>query len=322
MITFGTLGLSLSAAVARAVLAFAATDPTLRHVSGLGIDEGDVCATDGHAAVRFEKCAIDDGAPAPTRWNGRVFARRKVEAALKAAGPRGVVVLQWADLEPSEITFAQLSKVEPKAGVRDEGLPIGWSPELLARIEVAAKACRREREKGELGEPLLPPAMLVSLGGHLDPCRYEIGGASWANTAHTAQVTIMPVNMRAKGESADERKQREAIQKTAARKAAEQKRAAKAERERAEPAQILAYGAGRREDERARTELLRLSGAKLREPWAGRPAQKQVLANILSGREGVTPALRQQVQALMVGRPLSDLRFAVVEAFGAPEVAA
>lgn len=204
MIKFGTIGLTLSVEVARALLAFASQDGSRRELCGIGIDEGDLCATDGHAAVRFERVDIDGGAAAPTRWNRRVFARAKVEAAIKAAkGSGGAVVLQWSELESEGIQFAQLSKAEPKDGVREDDLPIAWNPALLGRLELAAKACRRDRLPGEQGPPDVPGVILTSLGGYMDPCRYSIGGEYWDTAVHAAFVTIMPMNMRAKGALGD-----------------------------------------------------------------------------------------------------------------------
>jgi len=316
MITFGTLGLSLSPAVARALLAFAHDDVTRVNLAAVGIDEGDVCATDGQAAVRFQRCDIDAGAAPPTRWNGRYFRRAKVEAAIKAAGRKGAVVLLWSELEPAEgPRYAQLSKVEPGNYVRDDDLPIGWDTGLLGRLDVAAKACRRERQEGESATDFIPtpPAMLVSLGGHLDPCRYEIGGESWGTAVHTAYVTIMPMNMRARGQSQDERAVEKARDRALAKREAEQAKLARQAKN--APGVLPPAPEGCDEDAAARTELERLSSAKLSEPWKGRHAQRQVLSNILRGRE-VTREQREAIAAGMVGKPLSDLRFAVASILG------
>ena len=65
-------------------------------------------------------------------------------------------------------------------------------------------------------------------------------------------------------------------------------------------------------DPKAKLELGRLSEAKLDEPWSSRPAQKQVLSNVLHGRD-VTRAQRQRIATLMEGRPLRDLAQVVAE---------
>lgn len=66
------------------------------------------------------------------------------------------------------------------------------------------------------------------------------------------------------------------------------------------------------EDARAVDELSRLSVPKLAEAWTGRPAQKQVLANVLHGRE-VTREQRKRIAELMQGRPLQELAAVVAE---------
>lgn len=350
MITFGKTGLTLSAAVVRALLAFVHPDRTIKHLNGLGIDEGDVCATDGHAAIRFERVDIESGAAAPTSWNRRVFSRATIEAAIKARKkPADPIVLGWDALEPDHVRFANLSNAEPKDGVSADDLPIAFNPELLGRLEVAAKACRREKEAGELTAPALPAVVLTSLGDHLDPCRYSIGGEHWDTAVHAAFVTIMPMNMRAKGLTQDAKTLEAAREKVEKRRVSEERKAKKAaqaklDRERAKAAiaegkavekrnreqrqpavsapadvasvsQQLATVAGLREDERTKVELAFLSAPKLAEPWSGRDAQKQVLSNVLRGRE-VTREQRARIAERMAGRPLADLRFIVAEVLG------
>lgn len=338
MIKFTAEALELSPEVARALLAFMHGDNGPPHLRGIGIDEGDVCATDGQAAVRFERVDVDGCSP--TKFNGRVFSRAFVEARLKERGEaKAAVVLPWAKLEPDYVVFAKLSKAEPKDGVRDDDLPIAWDAGLLAKLNVAARACRRERIKGEEAPPCDPPAMLTSLGGYLDPMRFTIGGTYWNTSVHEAFVTIMPMNMRARGATSDEKTVARVKEKTAkaaaeaARKQlagdqrkreAEARKAAKlaiAEAKRSSGA-APAGGIDRtREDERARVELSRLSGPKLAEPWSGRDAQKQVLSNVLSGRQ-VTREQRVRIAERMTERPLSDLGFVVAAVLGVDEVAA
>lgn len=204
MIRFTATGLELSVEVARALLAFMLDDASRRELCGIGIDEGDVCATNGQAAVRFERVEVDGCSP--TSFNRRVFPRALVEAQVKARGTgKAAVVLPWEKLEPEHVQFAQLSKAEPKDGVRGDDLPIAWDAALLAKLNVAARACRREKVAGEVAAPHDPPAMLTSLGGYLDPMRFTIGGEYWSTSVHEAFVTIMPMNMRAKGATGDEK---------------------------------------------------------------------------------------------------------------------
>jgi hypothetical protein len=193
MIKFGIEALSMSPAVARALLAFASEDETRLALCGVGFDEGCVFATDGHAGVRFEGSDVDDGAVSPWRWNRRLFPRSTVEKALKAL-EGGVVRLSWSALAPDSIRCAQLQQAEPRDGVTyDRAAPSCWSTALLVRLHAVAKACCRERVPGEEFAPELPPAALVALGSELDPCRYQIGGVHWNTAVHTAQVSIMPM---------------------------------------------------------------------------------------------------------------------------------
>lgn len=78
------------------------------------------------------------------------------------------------------------------------------------------------------------------------------------------------------------------------------------------PGEPGAKGIRTLEDDVARAELARLSEAKLGEPWTDRPAQKQVLSNILHGRE-VSSAARKSIATLMKGRPLRELAGVVAD---------
>jgi len=263
------------------------------------------------------------------------------------------------ELEPAHVKFAELAKVEPKDGVSDEDLPIVWNPELMARLVLAAKACRREREPGEKESSAVPGVALTTLGGYLDPCWYTIGGEFWDTAVHTAYVTIMPMNLRAKGSSGDKLAKEQARERAQAKREAAQRKEAKAQvakiaqertkaaraeakavekrnREQREPrasdvpaavASVASIGEQigidrTRQDELAARELARLSAPKLAELWTDRDAQKQVLSNVLSGRN-VTREARARIRERMAGRPLSDLGFIVAAVLGASgEVAA
>lgn len=189
MIEFSKAGLSLSLPVARALLEFAFKDdmcPTL----GVGVDQGDVCATDGHTSLRFQRVTIKDGA-APTAYNGQVFRASYVEAQIKAAGRQGLVLLAWEGV--SRAVFPALSQVEPRSGV-EQTEPVSFNASYLARLELVTRACKRERVKGEKEAPATPGALLVSLGDERDPMRWEVGGSEWESECqHTAYVTIMPM---------------------------------------------------------------------------------------------------------------------------------
>lgn len=65
-------------------------------------------------------------------------------------------------------------------------------------------------------------------------------------------------------------------------------------------------------DGRTVVELSRLSPAKVAEPWTGRPAQLQVLSNVVHGRN-VSAAQRRLIKQRMEGRPLGQLAVVVAE---------
>jgi hypothetical protein len=191
MIKFGVQGLSLSLPVARALLEFVSEDPK-RPECSIGIDGGEVCATDGATAVRFEQSESEEGAAPPSQWNGRVFPWQYLARQLKAAGRQGPVVLDWACLSAGY--FPGLGKVEPAAGI-DFHDSVMFDPRLLARLEVVSKACRPERFKKEDDPPMAPGVLLTSLSStFMAPMRWKVGGAEWVSeTPHVAWVTIMPM---------------------------------------------------------------------------------------------------------------------------------
>lgn len=224
MIRCGVEGLSMSPAVAKALLAFASLDDTRPVLCSVGIDLGCVCATDGHALVRFDQIETEDGAEPLRRYNRRLFSREAVERALTASKASGVVFLSWSKLSPEDVRYASIGQVEPIGGVPRVLEPVAFSATLLGRLAVVARACRRDREPGELCEPDDPPAVLEAVSGDMErPCRYRLGGEHWPTAVHTAHVTIMP--MRPGGDAAVMAQARERV-KEAARKVDERKRQA------------------------------------------------------------------------------------------------
>lgn len=84
-------------------------------------------------------------------------------------------------------------------------------------------------------------------------------------------------------------------------------------------------GRGPRPTGGVRTELVRLpdvitsrvlarySRVKLAELWTGKPGQKQVLSNVLGGRDEVWDSDREEIEKKMAGRSLGDLGLVVAE---------
>jgi len=173
MIRFGDTHIVIDLSVAAALLAFAGKDET-RPSIGVGIDQGSVCATDGHRALAFEPCP---DALWCARWQGRRWSRTHLEQQVKIAKATKAKELSlWEGHASEPKTFAPIWRVMPDYGVepkRDES--IGVDPEYLADLGKVAKAC------GVKG------VQLTSIRHPLDPIGFKAIGA------HTASVAIMPM---------------------------------------------------------------------------------------------------------------------------------
>lgn len=166
--TFETLTLSLD--VAAALVAFASKDTTRPHL-GVGIDDGAVCATDGHRAVQFKARDV-------AIKNSRVWSRAHVETAIKVSRAQraATVVLNFADCLLDSV-FPRVAHVIPEQGfcARES---VGLDPALLAGLEKVCKAC------GVKG------AKLTALRGSLDPVRFDAVGPT-----QDATVVLMPMRI-------------------------------------------------------------------------------------------------------------------------------
>lgn len=185
-------GVKVSASVARALLAFAAetAKPDRSDYRVVGIDGGDLCATDGKTALRFVQPLGPDGGFRASRYHGHCFRRELLDSWFAAVRRKDedVLELHWQVLSP--LPFPPLGKVEPPVGVNEE-LGVSFDPVFLSRVEVAARACRRFRVKGVDKEAVaLPAATLVSLQGPFDPGVFEMNGGPGG---HRARVMIMPM---------------------------------------------------------------------------------------------------------------------------------
>lgn len=193
MIEFTETNLKLSPAVCKALIAFASTDKTRPSLHGIGINQGNVCATDGHCAVRFQK---HTGALPDTIPDGLVFPLEYVKQQLKVAvaTKSPAVSLDW--LNPSlSHTFPPIHLVETtnRRIKVPAATPIGFDAELLGRIAHVQVACSHTeaRKSSATGYQC---AKLVSITGPLDPVSFEIGSHSTGHpSTHFARVTVMPV---------------------------------------------------------------------------------------------------------------------------------
>lgn len=181
MITFHPFHVEVSIPVAMALLAFASKDDTRQHL-GVGIEQGKLCATDGHVAVMFEDCTVADGAR-PEEHESRVWARSFVETAVKVAKATKAkaITLQYGHML-RDSKFPPLHQVMPADGVVPCATYIGVDPKYLGQLSLVAKAC------GQAG------VRLVSLRGELDPIGFRVvGGLKRAPV--TARAAIMPMRI-------------------------------------------------------------------------------------------------------------------------------
>lgn len=201
-------GIDVSVGVLQALLEFTVELKDKPNLDAIGIDAGDLCATDGQSAVRFVFEAPPD-APSLARFNGRAFpasyVRERMELERSARGGRlerhVPISLLWESLGYS-LQFPPLSKVEPKSGPPREAEAIAFQTHFFARLHVVARACQRARDKDEKPFDVpLPIAVLHSWTGFsLDPMRWEFGSQLWERAAHRAFVTIMPCQQETKSE--------------------------------------------------------------------------------------------------------------------------
>ena len=164
-----------------ALLAFASKDDTRQHL-GVGIEQGKLCATDGHVAVMFEDCTVADGAR-PEDHESRVWARSFVETAVKVAKATKAkaITLQYAQTV-RDSKFPPLHQVMPDDGIEARAVYVGVNPRYLGQLALVAKAC------GQDG------VQLVSLRGELDPIGFRVvGGLKRAPV--TARAAIMPMRI-------------------------------------------------------------------------------------------------------------------------------
>lgn len=164
--------LQLSLAAAKALLAFASDDAT-RPALGIGIDAQHVGATDGHAAMRFERAAI--GFPNYLKpYTGKSWSHDYVATALKIARAKKAATVELP-FDALREGFAPLCRVWPEYDV-DAHEPIRFDPMYIAALAHVAKAC------GTKG------VELSSARAELDPLAFRIDGPEG-----TASVVLMPM---------------------------------------------------------------------------------------------------------------------------------
>lgn len=176
-IQFTPEALCLPLDVARACMVFASEDMTRPHLTGIGVDQGFVCATDGHTAVRF----LAPGDDSRTDYHGRHWSGPTVVGQIAAARAAKLesVTLPWSACIPAPSRYPPVHAVTPRPRVK-AGAPVGVDARYLGRLETVVKACGRGISRVDL----------VSLGDPLDPLRFDVKGP-----VAEAHVTIMPMRI-------------------------------------------------------------------------------------------------------------------------------
>lgn len=167
-------GITITVALAKALLQFAATDESRRALAALGFDDCHVAATDGHTAARMMNLDVSgtNGA-VPSTWNGRYWPAAHVKALIKSAGKAETIFLAWDACGDAEIKFPPVSRAMPSDRKIKSGEAIGLCPRYLARIEAVSDALRGKRPKKG---PDNAEVALVSAPGPLDPTVWEVRG--------------------------------------------------------------------------------------------------------------------------------------------------
>lgn len=177
--------ITISVATAKALLAFAGTDPTRVHVA-IGVDEGRLCATDEHTAIRFFH--VDRAMLAP--YEGRVWSAETVATAIKVARARkeSTITLGLADAL-RDVKLPPVSKVCPPWAshrIADDQGPVSVSPAYLGRMGAAIDAITAHN-----GGRLTSGAYMVHYSAPLEPIVYWLpldGDGEHLG----AEVVIMP----------------------------------------------------------------------------------------------------------------------------------
>jgi len=184
--TFTSDSVTLSQAAAAALLAFASRDAT-RPKLGVGISDGSLCATDGHALLRFDAPQCEPSVA--LKLDRKVWSAEYVSTRLKVAkADKTDVRLDFEAFK--DMQFPPVGTVVPEPGFgvlvkgapSDKGIrkmkPTGVNPEYLARMVSVTKAC------GTKG------VQLTALHGELDPIMFTICGPTLKAT-----VVIMPMRI-------------------------------------------------------------------------------------------------------------------------------
>lgn len=183
MIHFTPNSVELSVDVALALLAFCSKDKDRPNL-GVGINQGEVCATDGHTAIRFKSAEPDKS------LEGCAWPRAYVAQRIKIAKASKLSVLLLKE-DSAKAHFPNVSAVEKDiAATVQLDSPVGWSGEFMGRLAVVCKACMREQRPAPV-----PPVVLESCSAR-SATRFSVGVRGLPGQySHQAYVLIMPVRI-------------------------------------------------------------------------------------------------------------------------------
>ncbi len=179
MIAFTKTGVELSREVCKALLAFTSKDETRLSINAIGFSKGDICATDGHTAVRF----VSNN---PSKQTLVGFSRKYADTQCKiAAAQKSNVVLAYENAP--RISFPSLDQCEAKEFKLQSSAPIGVDADYLARLQLVCKACKGQNTWS------IPPAQFFSLTGGWGCIGFVVDGTK--DGGLRAIVTLMPVRL-------------------------------------------------------------------------------------------------------------------------------
>lgn len=176
MIRFADTYIDVSVVVATALATFASKDATRPHI-GVGVDKGNLAATDGHRLVVFTDGAASElhGVDYRLCLQGKVWPRAHVETLVKVARAQKADSIRL-ELDKAGSGFPPAWQVVPSYGMETGRDSIGVSPDYLADLCKVAKACGTSKVE------------ISQAKGELDPIGFAVHGSE-----HSARVVIMPV---------------------------------------------------------------------------------------------------------------------------------
>lgn len=187
-------GLAIPVSLATALMQYATNDPTHPHISGLGMDAGMLCATDGLTGIRVHGLATGD-TPAlqdthdHAWWPGAVVKEAisvaRALAVVRASKP--TLFLAWSECGTTDMHYPPLDRIfthELSVKRTPTGI-VGLDGTLLARLQKVCEAVQGRRHKDARAH-----TVRLDVAGPNDPVFAFVQGATIA-----VEVVIMPVRL-------------------------------------------------------------------------------------------------------------------------------